>query len=254
MVHGLLTEHGPALRRLGGEMWGHYVGGTLDSVCWSGANLVPLAYTSEALDAFAQKAGQMARTCSSIVGPAHQVVPLWDRLQASWGAPRDARLNQPLMTITGPPAITDDPEVRFARRTDLEALVPASVAMFTEEVGYSPIDAGNYAAYVRRVADLVDAHRCLARIGVVDGTPCVLFKADVGALSPHMAQIQGVWVHPRLRGLGLAAPCMASVVRLVQARFGVSVSLYVNDFNTRAIRAYKRCGFHTVGTFSTVLF
>ena len=32
------------------------------------------------------------------------------------------------------------------------------------------------------------------------------------------------------------------------------MSLYVNDFNTRAIRAYERVGFTTVGAFATVLF
>jgi predicted GNAT family acetyltransferase len=32
------------------------------------------------------------------------------------------------------------------------------------------------------------------------------------------------------------------------------VSLYVNGFNTRAIRTYERVGFRQVGTFATVLF
>ena len=31
------------------------------------------------------------------------------------------------------------------------------------------------------------------------------------------------------------------------------VSLYVNDFNTRALATYRRVGFERVGTFATVL-
>jgi predicted GNAT family acetyltransferase len=32
------------------------------------------------------------------------------------------------------------------------------------------------------------------------------------------------------------------------------VSLYVNDFNTRARRAYQRVGFAPVGEFATILY
>jgi predicted GNAT family acetyltransferase len=32
------------------------------------------------------------------------------------------------------------------------------------------------------------------------------------------------------------------------------VSLYVNDYNTKALAAYRRVGFREVGSFATVLF
>jgi predicted GNAT family acetyltransferase len=40
----------------------------------------------------------------------------------------------------------------------------------------------------------------------------------------------------------------------VRSRFAPSVSLYVNDYNVRAVRTYERVGFRQVGTFATVLF
>ena len=40
----------------------------------------------------------------------------------------------------------------------------------------------------------------------------------------------------------------------LEIRFAPSVSLYVNDFNVRAVRTYLRVGFRQVGTFATVLF
>ena len=32
------------------------------------------------------------------------------------------------------------------------------------------------------------------------------------------------------------------------------VSLYVNDFNTRALRTYRRVGFERIGTMATLLY
>ena len=42
--------------QLGGELWGFHVGGRLTSVCFSGANLVPVAATPESVRAFADRA------------------------------------------------------------------------------------------------------------------------------------------------------------------------------------------------------
>ena len=56
-------------RGAGGEFWGWYDGGELRSLCWSGANLVPVEATPEALDVFADRARRQGRQCSSIVGP-----------------------------------------------------------------------------------------------------------------------------------------------------------------------------------------
>ena len=47
---------------------------------------------------------------------------------------------------------------------------------------------------------------------------------------------------------------LAPVVAAARARFSQTVSLYVNDFNTPARKAYLAVGFEQVGTFATVLF
>ena len=81
----------------------------------------------------------------------------------------------------------------------------------------------------------------------------VLFKADLGAVGGGVAQVQGVWVAPKIRGRGLAAPAMATVTNTV-VRSGRTASLYVHDFNTPAIATYRRCGYTDRGTFTTVLY
>ncbi len=55
--------------RLGAQLWGYSDGGKLTSLCYSGANLVPVAATSSAVTAFAGRARMQGRRCSSIVGP-----------------------------------------------------------------------------------------------------------------------------------------------------------------------------------------
>jgi uncharacterized protein len=237
-------------RGAGGEFWGWYDGGELRSLCWSGANLVPVEATPEALDVFADRARRQGRQCSSIVGPADAVLALWEQLEPFWGPARDVRAEQPLMAIDSPPLVAPDPLVRQTTLEDLPVVTPACVAMFTEEVGYSPIASDGGTLYHAQVAGLVSAGRSLARIQNGE----VVFKAELGSVIPQGAQVQGVWVNPRYRGRGLAAPGMAAVVRIVRARFAPSVSLYVNGYNVRAIRTYERVGFRRVGTFATVLF
>ena len=235
--------------RLGGEMWGFAVDGYLESLCHAGANMVPVQAGPEAVRAFAERARRQGRRCASIVGERDAVAGMWAELAPAWGPAREVRDPQPLMSIAGPPAVPPDPEVRRVRPHELDILVPACVAMFTEEVGISPLGADGGASYRSRIAELVAAGRAFARIQ--DGR--VVFKAELGSVSSAACQVQGVWVPPDLRGRGLAVPGMAAVAELAREAAPV-VSLYVNDFNHAARATYRRVGFADVGRFMSVLF
>jgi predicted GNAT family acetyltransferase len=249
-VAARLVSAGIQPRSGGGDLWGYYSGGGLRSLCWSGANLVPVEADEEAIAAFAARARRHGRQCSSIVGPAQAVLSLWSRLAPYWGPAREVRPDQPLMSMNGPPLVAPDPAVRRSKLDELDVIVPACVAMFTEEVGYSPVAGDGGVLYHTQVTSLVSAGRSLVRM---DGGE-VVFKAELGSVTPWAVQVQGVWVNPKRRGEGLAAPGMAAVVDLVRTEIAPIVSLYVNGFNTRAIRTYERVGFRQVGTFATVLF
>ncbi|MEV6475262.1 GNAT family N-acetyltransferase [Streptomyces sp. NPDC051657] len=237
--------------RLGGEMWGWYADGMLRSLCYSGANLVPICAGPEAVRAFADRARRAGRRCSSIVGPAEPTTQLWRLLEPSWGPAREVRANQPLMVTESPSAdVTPDPLVRRIRKDETEVLMPACVAMFTEEVGISPLAGDGGLLYQARVAELIGTGRSFARID--DGK--VVFKAEIGAATPQACQIQGVWVAPEHRGKGLSETGMAAVLRYALADVAPVVSLYVNDYNTAARKAYRRVGFREVGAFMSVLF
>ncbi|MEW2067290.1 GNAT family N-acetyltransferase [Streptomyces sp. NPDC007346] len=237
--------------RLGGEMWGWYADGRLRSLCYAGANLVPICAGPEAVRAFADRARRAGRRCSSIVGPAEPTALLWRLLEPGWGPAREVRANQPLMVTESPSAdVTPDPLVRRIRKDETEVLMPACVAMFTEEVGISPLAGDGGLLYQARVAELIGSGRSFARID--DGK--VVFKAEIGAATPQACQIQGVWVAPEHRGKGLSETGMAAVLRYALADVAPVVSLYVNDYNTPARKAYHRVGFRETGTFMSVLF
>ena len=236
--------------RLGAEMWGHQVEGRLGGLCFAGANLVPVSGDEAALRAFADRARRQGRRCSSIVGPARLVRPMWELLQQSWGPAREVRPVQPLLVIDSDPVPAADPLVRRVRPDEIDMLLPASIAMFTEEVGVSPIAGDGGSLYRARVSELVNLGRSFARI---EGNR-VVFKAEVGAATAAACQIQGVWVDPQLRGRGLSIGGMAAVVEACRAAIAPVVSLYVNDFNVAARRAYEHVGFREVDTFMSVLF
>lgn len=308
------------LQRSTGQVWGFPGTGPLEAICWAGANLVPVVPdpAADILDAFAHQARVQGRQCSSIAGPAEAVLGLWRRLEHAWSVPRDVRPNQPSLQIIGDPLIEPDPGVRHATLDDLDDLVPACVAMFEEEVGYSPI-AFSGRAYTQRVRSLVtDRRSFIARasrpvpgpapragegdgaragtgswsrawseaapgggrgagqmLGQVSGqatgqgagqdagrggrtttgaTGEIIFKAELGAVTSAVAQVQGVWVDPRHRGRGHSEPGMAAVVVAARREVAGIVSLYANAYNARALAAYRRVGFEQVGTFATVLF
>jgi predicted GNAT family acetyltransferase len=254
MVASRIENLGMDPWRLGGELWGceprGFRGGRLDSLCFAGSNLIPLQGNRSALRAFADRALRRRRMCSSVVGPAEQVMGLWAELELDWGPAREVRADQPLMSTGKVSAIAPDPLVRPVRPDELERYLPAAIAMFIEEVGVDPRAGDGGASYRARVAELIAAGRAFARF---EGGE-VVFKAEIGALSSAVGQIQGVWVHPDRRGHGLGSTGTAAVVDRLVRGLGRTASLYVNAYNVVAQSAYKRIGFTQVGQYATVLF
>jgi acetyltransferase, GNAT family len=158
----------------------------------------------------------------------------------------NVRQRQPLMALTGPPLVVPDPRVRQLTTRDFDSYLAASVAMYTDEIGTSPYKHGpGYDAHVK------DRLRSRDAWGVVDNNGRVIFKADLGPRIGDHAQLQGVWLDPSLRGRGRSAALLSGMLIQAQEHHPV-ISLYVNDFNTPAIRLYERLGFREVGSLSTV--
>lgn len=233
-----------------GELWG-YPAHDPRSLLHVGANIVAVNADAEALDAFALDLGRWRRFVA-IVGPAPVALGLWRRLTDRWGRPyadpRLVRERQYLMVRSTPSPAAPDPRVARASASDFESYLAGAVAMYREELDEDPL-ATNFVGYRRYVRSLIDARRAFAV--VEDGE--VVFKADLGAVSPQVAQVQGVWVAPRLRGRGLSVPAMAAVTNAIVAE-GLVASLYVNDFNAAAVACYRSCGYAVVDEFASILY
>jgi len=232
------------------DLLGYFDDGKLKSLLMTGANLVPVNTSLIARQEFAAALARSGRRSSSIVGPAEEVMDLWSRISDSWGPAREVRANQPVMAIRNSSPVEIDHEVRYSNLSDLEELLPACIAMFTEEVGISPTSNGGGSAYRNRISELVSGRRSFVKYLGSE----LVFKAEVGTVGAGVAQIQGVWVKPEFRGQGISVPAMAAVVKLILADLAPVVSLYVNDYNELALKAYRSAGFEQVDTFATILF
>ena len=229
---------------------GIFSGDTLVAIASTGANCVTTDLTAETASALASYLAREGRRSASIVGRKSNVELLWRALDGRWGTSRDVRESQPLLILRDAAAIPADPLVRRATPDELELVFPACVHMFRDEVGVDPLARGMGGAYRERVQDIIANGRSFVRIvnGVVE------FKTEIGATSSAACQLQGVWVAPHLRGRGLAAPGLAAVTAFAMADIAPAVELYVNDFNSAALRTYERVGFEHHDTFSTVFF
>ena len=138
---------------------------------------------------------------------------------------------------------------RLATSADLGELLPAAAAMFTEEVGFDPI--ARYGdGYAARLRTLIAGQRCAI---VTDVNGRVIFTADAVIVNLDATQVQGVWLHPDYRGYGLAKPFFAAVAQILQRHYP-HLSLYVNDYNARALAMYRGTGWEQIGQFSTIIF
>ena len=251
-VDSLVNQHRSAAPAISGtHMLGYFTDDdvNLAAACWVGSNVVPIEASPEQAAAFARWMVAHWQPHASIFGPADATLAIVAELQSAGIGVQEIRANQPLLRIAGRPLVEPNPGLSVSDSGQFSEILLAAAAMFEEEVGYSPF-LGGEENYRRRVAWLINRGYSFSHN---EPRGEVIFKADLGAVTQFATQVQGVWMNPRFRGLGLSAAYMAGVVALSQ-RHAPLTSLYVNDYNSAARALYDRVGFEQVGTFATVLF
>ncbi|WP_309080216.1 GNAT family N-acetyltransferase [Zhihengliuella sp.] len=240
----------PAAASSGGALFlGYFDDDELLSACWVGSNVVPLTATEHQGQRFGEAIRRLDRHFSSVFGPSDAVRGIWEALRHGRQRAFSVRESQPLLATATPSSVAPAATLRRARPEEYDVVLPASAAMFEEELGYSALaTGGDY--YRRRVRSLIVRGHCLVDIEPAGG---VKFKADLGTVTPAAAQIQGVWLAPELRGRGLSTSYMSAMLNYTLDAAPIA-SLYVNDYNDAALAAYRRVGFERVGEFATVLF
>lgn len=249
---------------LGGTLYGVHDAHGLAAAYWVGGSIVAIGATPETNRPIATLLNARGRWGASIIGDSAWVLDLAASLR--WGEPRGIRPDQPLLVQERTPDVAPHPDVRVGGIQDLGAVFPASVAMFTEEVGFSPVENGER-DYRARVRSLLESGRTLliTEQREADGRGLrrwpaarqeqqVVFKADLGICTSAVVQVQGVWTHPDHRGRGIASAAMAAVSAHVQRTIAPMVSLYANAYNAPALRVYEKAGYVQRGTFATVMY
>jgi predicted GNAT family acetyltransferase len=236
----------------GGEVLGvRDAQGRLTAAALHAGNLMPIGGGPDEWLVLAGHLAGRSRICTSIVGRAAAVEQMWGVLAPAWGPARSIRASQPLLLLDREGAPHGGKRrVRVIRPRELDSYLPAAAAMFTEELGVSPYRFAGVREYRRRVAGLIGEGRAFGILGA-DGR--VIFKADIGAVSPHTCQVHGVWVRPDQRRQGVGSAALADLF-CHALTLAPTVSLYVNAFNTAARRTYARLGMREVATLATVLF
>jgi predicted GNAT family acetyltransferase len=138
--------------------------------------------------------------------------------------------------------------VRPAAVDDLEALAVAAASMHREEMGVDPYE-GEPMGWRNRMATFIE--RGWSWVWMDSGQ--VIFKVELSAWTPDVVQLQGVYTSPSHRGRGIATAGLAGVCARLLADVP-RCALYVNHYNTVALRLYARLGFTPAGTFATVIY
>ena len=224
-------------------------GGPDRSLVYVDSSVLPLRGDAADLDALGRAVVDLRVGPMSAHGRRQMVADLGPALAEGWGPIRDHRSTQFLMALHTPvdPALVLD-GVRPANLQEFDSVLVAAAEMYREELRADPFVVGAGVPVRRRVARSVARARTFVALERGE----VFFKADVAAISERIAQIQGVWVQPRLRGTGIGAGGTAAVCAALQAR-GLTPSLVVNGANAPARAAYRRVGMVDVVDYATIL-
>ncbi|MGH7727668.1 MAG: GNAT family N-acetyltransferase [Vulcanimicrobiaceae bacterium] len=225
--------------------------GTIGGCCWIGPQLVPAfdARAEPEAAAAIARAARGQRNLRMLVGPRAAVRAVWRELAVGRHDIALVRERQPLYALE--PQHFDDSlagardAVGRATLAELDEIAAHSAAMIGGEIDAAP---RTDAAFRERTARIIAGDSWWRYR--IDGR--LVFMCHLGARSPSTVQIQGVWTPPELRGRGYATRGLAAICARLLA-LHPTVSLYVNEFNTRAIAIYARLGFRVVGEFQTIL-
>jgi RimJ/RimL family protein N-acetyltransferase len=224
--------------------------GDVSGVGFFGRQIVLAAAADDAatIQTFAQIGGSYFGE-KMIVGPRETIARYWELVRATHEPPRVLRDRQYVMMLDRS-MLTPHPRTVVARRARIDewmTVADNSAAMIAIELAYDPMRfSPEFTSNVRAMID-----RNLWWVGESLGRLC--FFCNIGPWSTQTAQLQGIWTPPELRGKGLATAALGAVCdRLLELT--PTLSLYVNDFNAKAIALYNRVGFKTVAEFQTILF
>jgi hypothetical protein len=232
-----------ALARPRDEWWGARRAGRLTALLYLGGlsgAVLPAGDDAEALRAL----GAIAATRDvlpprfQVIGPREAVAATRERFPGPGPVLRLEREQLYLSLAPGALAPFERlPELRPARREDLDLVFETGAALRAEELLEDPRDTEAEAFRRRCEEDCRDGHTQVWR-----DERGLVFRASVSARTVDAAQISGVYTPPELRNRGIATRALAEMCARLLERSG-ECCLFVNAINTPAIAVYRKLGF-----------
>jgi len=202
-------------------------------------------------DAALRALARAAQNCSSahvIMGEQERIREFWSHYAVAGQPPRLA-CRELLFVRSSPLEAGDSPSglLRRANADDLPLVMPVQAEMAVEECGISPLDV-DPRGFRERCARRIERGRVWLSAGAEGGLD---FKADVMAETPEAVYLEGVYVRPGARGMGLGRRCIMQLIRELLAHTR-AVCLLVNESNLSAQSFYLKTGFSIRGLYETI--
>jgi predicted GNAT family acetyltransferase len=219
--------------------------GRLEGVALIGHATMVEARTEEALAAFARLARE-SQSGHVILGEKEKVGRFWDYFATGEESPR-LLCREMLLEQRWPVAVREEVKgLRLATADDLELVMPVQAEMAYAESGVNPLER-DPEGFRRRCARRIEMGRVW--VWVEDGR--LIFKAEIISETPEVIYLEGIWVNPDERGKGYGLRCMSQLGRELLGRVG-SLSMLVNERNSKALSLYRRAGYKLRGCYDTI--
>lgn len=164
-----------------------------------------------------------------------------------WWVPKVRTRRQIVMATTGPAVVApgEDPHYRAANPWDVESVTQMAAALHVDDEMGPPLSPGAMRTLRSRVSETI-AH---GRTWVMDYEGAAVAKFDIHNLSPvYGAQLSGVVVDDRFRGLGYGTRLVANAIAELLSVGVPQVSLHLREGNAAAVRAYEKAGMRQVAS------
>ena len=248
IMSGFIRDNGVVSPRNRGRFYGCWdARGALEGVALLGHG-VSFDSRSEAATALFASLARRSPSSHLLMGGSEQVRSFWRHYAPDGAAPRKLRevsILEQRRPFDGCETLSD---LRLARADEAEDVAALHASMVLEETGVDPL-AAEPEAFLRRCLTRIER----GRTWVWPKADRVVYKADVIALTPEVAYVEGVYVSAAERGKGHGRRCLAEMGRRLLAHVG-SVCLFVDQENGRARDFYLGTGYEPSSRYQILYF
>lgn len=228
IMSGFIRDNGIVSPRHRGRFFGcRDSSGALEGVALLGRGVALDTRSEAAVEAFASLARE-SHEPRLLMGEDARVQSFWRHYARPGATPRKLRevtILEQRRPFEGCEEVRD---LRPARPDELDAVAALHARMVLEETGEDPLaaDAEGFRS------------RCLRRIErqrtwILPDGDHIIYKADVVAVTPEVAYLEGVYVNPLDRRRGYGSRCLAQMGRQL-LQHAASVCLFVDETNPHA--------------------